>query len=188
MHNLLFDGQIYCYFDRRKQIYSKPTSSQYMNNENFIASIVVGAWNGQIKACNKLLAELSDQQLMKDIVEGKNRGIYILGHLTAVHDRMIPLLGFGDQLYPNLNPIFIQTPDKTVETIPTLSDLRSNWDTVNEKLNSHIANMSFEQWLEKHTAVTDEDFAKEPNRNKLSVLISRTNHLANHIGQLLLLK
>jgi hypothetical protein len=48
--------------------------------------------------------------------------------------------------------------------------------------------MTAEQWLEKHTSVSDEDFAKEPHRNKLSVLISRTNHLANHIGQLLFLK
>jgi hypothetical protein len=159
-----------------------------MNNENFIASLVVAAWDGQIKACNKLLSELSDEQLMIDIVPGKNRGIYILGHLAAVHDRMIPLLGFGEQLYPALNPIFIQTPDKAVEAIPSAAELRSQLEIVNEKLNSHFGNMTAEQWLEKHTAVSDEDFAKEPNRNKLSVVISRTNHLANHIGQLLLLK
>jgi hypothetical protein len=36
--------------------------------------------------------------------------------------------------------------------------------------------------------VSPEDFAKEPHRNRLNVLISRTNHMANHIGQLLLLK
>jgi hypothetical protein len=159
-----------------------------MNEANFITTLALAGWNNQVKACTKILSELSDEQLMKEIVPGKNRGIYILGHLAAVHDRMIPLLGFGDQLYPNLNPIFIQTPDKTVDEIPNLSELRNNLDKVNEKLNAHFVTMTATQWLEKHTSVSEEDFAKEPSRNKLSVLISRTNHLANHIGQLLLLK
>ena len=44
------------------------------------------------------------------------------------------------------------------------------------------------QWFEKHTAVSEEDFTKEPHRNKLSVVLSRTNHLAYHVGQLALLK
>jgi len=36
--------------------------------------------------------------------------------------------------------------------------------------------------------MTDEDLAKDPGRNKLSVLINRTNHMAYHIGQLVLYK
>jgi len=159
-----------------------------MNNPDFITSIVLSAWNNQVRACTKLLSELSDVELMREIVTGKNRGVYILGHLAAVHDRMIPLLGFGDQMYPELNPIFIQTPDKAVEEIPSIAELRNYLESVNEKLNVYFQTMTAEQWLEKHTSVSDEDFAKEPHRNKLSVLISRTNHLANHIGQLLLLK
>ena len=38
----------------------------------------------------------------------------------------------------------------------------------------------------KHTAVSDEDFAANPLRNRLSVLLSRTRHLAYHIGQIAL--
>ncbi len=159
-----------------------------MNESNFIISLALSGWHNQVKACSKILSELSDDQLLTDIVPGKNRGIYIVGHLAAVHDRMLPLLGLGDQLYPALNPIFIQTPDKAVESIPTVSELRNQLDTVNEKLNSLFAAMTATQWLEKHNSVSDEDFIKEPSRNKLSVLISRTNHLANHIGQLLLIK
>jgi hypothetical protein len=159
-----------------------------MNKEDFITNIVLSGWHNQVKACSKVLSELSDDQLLKDIVPGKNRGIYIVGHLAAVHDRMLPLLGLGDQLYPALNPIFIQTPDKAVESIPTVAELRNQLDTVNEKLNSLLATMTAAQWLEKHNSVSEEDFIKEPHRNKLSVFISRTNHLANHIGQLLLIK
>jgi len=36
-------------------------------------------------------------------------------------------------------------------------------------------------------AVSDEDFSKEPHRNKLNVIINRTNHMSYHLGQLILL-
>ena len=41
--------------------------------------------------------------------------------------------------------------------------------------------------FEKHTAVSEEDFSKEPHRNKLNIVISRTSHLQYHTGQLVLL-
>jgi hypothetical protein len=158
-----------------------------MEKETFIIQLVLDAWHHQQKIINQLLNELSDDQLMQEITPGKNRGIYILGHLTAVHDRMIPLLGLGDQLFPELNSIYIQTPDKTVKETPYLSSLRQQWTKVNTVLNEQLIKMTTEEWLQKHTSVTEVDFTKEPNRNKLNVLISRTNHLANHMGQLLLL-
>lgn len=41
---------------------------------------------------------------------------------------------------------------------------------------------------QKHSAVSEEDFAKEPHRNKLNLLLNRTNHLSYHHGQLVFLK
>jgi len=35
---------------------------------------------------------------------------------------------------------------------------------------------------------SDEDYAKDPTRNRLSVLLSRTNHLAYHLGQIILVQ
>jgi len=37
-------------------------------------------------------------------------------------------------------------------------------------------------WLARHTAVSEEDFAKDPSRNRFAVLLSRTNHLSYHLG------
>jgi hypothetical protein len=37
-------------------------------------------------------------------------------------------------------------------------------------------------------SVSPEDFVEEPHRNELNVLINRTGHVANHIGQMNLLK
>jgi hypothetical protein len=45
-----------------------------------------------------------------------------------------------------------------------------------------------EEWLEKHTAVSEEDFKQEPHRNKLNIIVTRTTHLTYHTGQLALLK
>jgi hypothetical protein len=59
---------------------------------------------------------------------------------------------------------------------------------LNEKLADHFNQLTVDEWFEKHTAVSDEDFQKEPHRNKLNVLINRTNHLANHLGQMTFLK
>ncbi len=37
-------------------------------------------------------------------------------------------------------------------------------------------------------AVTAEDFAREPHRNKLNIVLNRTGHVSYHLGQLVLLK
>lgn len=150
--------------------------------------MVLDAWHTQIKQADDLFNSLSDEQLMNEIAPGRNRGIYLLGHLTAIHDRMLPLLGLGDQRYPQLYKTFVESADKTQTGLPSTEDLRNYWKEANNVLSEKFFRLSVEEWFEKHTAVSEIDFAKEPHRNKLNVIISRTNHLANHLGQLLLLK
>ena len=48
--------------------------------------------------------------------------------------------------------------------------------------------MTAAQWLERHSSVSEEDFAKEPLRNRLAMMLSRTNHVSMHVGQALLAK
>jgi len=59
---------------------------------------------------------------------------------------------------------------------------------VNAKLTAAFEQFTPEDWLKKHDAVNDEDFAKDPTRNRLAVLLSRTNHLSFHSGQAVLAK
>jgi hypothetical protein len=40
--------------------------------------------------------------------------------------------------------------------------------------------------LRRHNAVSEEDYAKDPTRNRLAVLLSRTNHMSYHLGQITL--
>lgn len=158
-----------------------------MEHDQLFIKMAIDSWNAQVTATSKLLDQLTDEQLLEQVSPGKNRGIYLLGHLVAVHDRMLPLLRFEEAAHPELTPVFIEAPDKTVADLPPLSQLREQWKAVNEKLQNHFNSLSPADWLTRHASVSEEDFAKEPHRNRLNVLLSRTNHVANHRGQLAML-
>lgn len=150
--------------------------------------MAVTAWKTQNERVDKLLDKLSDDQLRGDIAPGKNSGAYLLGHLTAVNDNLLPLFGYSDKLYPELQNIFLTNPDKSGLVQPSVAELRKCWHEVNKKLVSHIDAMKSAEWFTRHNSVSEEDFAKEPHRNKLNVLLNRTSHQAYHVGQLVLLQ
>lgn len=158
-----------------------------MTTTDLFVKMVFDRWNGSIENLNKRLKGLSDEQLQKEIAPGKNRGTYLLGHLIAVHDDMLILLGMGDKLYPELYEPFIKEADKVATQIPTAAELRGMWDKQNALLKEKFEKVSHEEWFKRHTAVSEEDFAKEPNRNKLNIIITRTSHLQYHTGQIALL-
>lgn len=158
-----------------------------MEHDKIFVKMAVDSWNGQLVAASKLLDKLTDEQLLEEVSPGKNRGIYLLGHLTSVHDKMLSLLLMGDELYPELYPVFVQSPDKAVDELPTVAQLREQWTAVNTKLAEYINSFSVVDWFGRHANISEEDLAKEPHRNRLNVLLSRTNHLSNHRGQLALL-
>jgi len=159
-----------------------------MNSTDIILKMVFDRWNASLKNWDKLLSELSDEQLQKEIAPGKNRGVYLLGHMIAVHDDMLVLLDMGERLYPDWHQTFIDSPDKAVAVIPSVKELRDSWSNQCEVIKQRFENLSPVDWFEKHTAVTAEDFVKEPHRNKLNIIVTRTTHLNYHTGQLVLLK
>jgi hypothetical protein len=158
------------------------------NKTELTIKMVMDAWNTELKRTNSLLNELTDEQLSDEVSPGRNTGIYLLGHLVAVHDALFPLLDIGKKLHPHLEDIFIKNPDKSGLPKTSIKDLRSFWDEVNLKLSDHFNHFTPEEWFQKHTSVNEEDFKKEPHRNRLNVLMSRTNHLSYHRGQLVFLK
>ncbi|MEO6488770.1 MAG: DinB family protein [Ferruginibacter sp.] len=149
--------------------------------------MVFDRWHGSVKNFDATLALLTDEELQREIAPGKNRGIYLLGHMIAVHDEMLLLLGMGDKLHPELFEPFIKSPDKAIRDIPSVSDLRSYWTKQCEILKQKFESVTPPDWFEKHTAVSEDDFSKEPHRNKLNIIITRTTHMAYHTGQLVLL-
>ena len=158
-----------------------------MITSDVLVKMALDAWNSEVKYTNVLLAKLSDEQLMQQVSPGRNRGIYLLGHLTAVHDQMLPLLRFQETMYPELYKPFHDEPDGAVADLPPISQLRAQWKAVNEALLKHMTGLAPEEWFTRHANISEADFPKEPHRNRLNVVISRTNHLAYHRGQLVLL-
>ncbi len=158
------------------------------DNQLLITTMITDSWNQQLKRTSDLFNLLTDEQLMLEIAPGRNRGIYLLGHLTAVHDRMLPLLNVAEQLYPALDEPFLTQPDNAATALPAIKELRFYWKTVNTALAIHFETMKPADWLLKHNSVSAEVFEQEPHRNRLNVLLSRTNHLSSHYGQLLYLK
>jgi hypothetical protein len=156
--------------------------------KQLIVKSVLDAWHSRIEAANKMFDSLTDNDLQKEVSPGRNRVIYLLGHLTAVHDKMLPLLNFEQQMYPQLDETFLSKPDKTVSEMPSAKDLRLHWKNVNSKLAEHFSKLSPDEWFQKHSSVSEQDFAKEPHRNRLNVVVGRTNHLQYHMGQVALIK
>jgi hypothetical protein len=159
-----------------------------MATEQVMVKLILDRWNALIKNFDTLLSSLSDEQLMREITPGKNRGIYLLGHLIAVHDDMLPILNFGEKQFPHFYEPFLKSPDKTVSEIPSVRYLRQIWSKQSGELTQKFNGLAPDEWFKKHNSVSAEDFANEPHRNKLNVLVTRTTHLAYHAGQLTLLK
>jgi uncharacterized damage-inducible protein DinB len=148
--------------------------------------VAISSWRLVLERVNKALSNLTDDQLLKEVAPGKNRLIYLWGHLTSAHDAMFPILGLGERLHPELDAIFVSSPDKAGAQLPSVGELRKYWDEVNGKLLSQFASLSQDEWLQRHRSMSEEDYAKDPTRNRLAVLLSRTNHLSYHLGQITL--
>jgi hypothetical protein len=152
-------------------------------SEQALVTAALSSWKGNIDRADRLFSPLNEEQLQKEVAPGKNRLIYLWGHLTAVHDRMLPLLGLGERLHPELDPTFITSPDRTIAKLPPAEEIKKSWNEVNSKLFAGFASFSPAQWLEKHSSVSEEEFAKDPSRNRFAILLSRTAHIAFHVGQ-----
>lgn len=159
-----------------------------MPTTDLFVKMILDRWDASLKNFDSLLNTLDDATMQKEVAPGKNRGIYLLGHMVAAHDDMLVLLAMGERKYPALQEPFLKSPDKAVADIPAVTDLKKCWADQCELIKQEFAKLQPEQWFEKHTAVSAEDFVKEPHRNKLNVVITRTTHLTYHTGQLALLK
>lgn len=152
--------------------------------DELFVKMVLLSWQATQKSINKKLEKLSEEELNTPILPGKNTPAWIIGHLAAVNDNMATLLELGPKLKPEYEKALIH-PDGTVKPPPS-SEMIKYWHDSNAYVNEKMRSLATEEWFAKHSAVSAEDFAKEPHRNKLNVLISRTNHLSHHLGQLVL--
>lgn len=159
-----------------------------MEQNQIMVKMVLDRWFSLVRNFDTTLNALTDEDLDREIAPGRNRGIYLLGHMVAVHDDMLRLLDWGKSMYPQLHEPFVHSPDKAIAQIPSAKELRACWAEQNSFLAPKINGLQTADWFEKHTAVSTEDFAKEPHRNKLNIMLTRCTHLAYHHGQIILLE
>jgi hypothetical protein len=157
-----------------------------MGNDPSCVALALKAWKTQIDRADKLFGALSSEEVLREIAPGRNRVLYLWGHLTAAHDAMLPLLGLRERLHPEFDVAFISNPDRSRADIPSHEEVRWAWNVVNAELWKGFEKMSWNDWAQRHAAVSEEDFAKDASRNRFAVLLSRTNHLAYHLGQAVL--
>jgi hypothetical protein len=157
-----------------------------MGNEASCVALGLKVWKAQIERADELFGSLSSDDVLRELAPGKNRLLYLWGHLTAIHDAMLPLLGMGERLHPEFDVAFVSNPDKSQAAIPSHEQVRQAWTTVNGELLKGLEKMSWSDWVQRHTAVSEEDFAKDLSRNRFSILLSRTNHLSYRLGQAVL--
>ena len=154
-----------------------------MTTDASLIDAALRSWRTNIDRAGQLFGSLSEKELYEEIAPGKNRRIYLWGHLTSINDALIPLLGFGERLHPELDPVFVSKPDRSAPDSVSATDLKRYWDEISARLSTEFAKLSPAQWAQKHASVSEEDFAREPHRNRFAILLGRTSHLAYHLGQ-----
>ena len=154
-----------------------------MITEKSLIGSALRGWKSNVEQADKLFGALSPDQLEQEVAPGRNRLIYLWGHLAAVNDGLLPLLGIGERLHPEFDGMFISNPDKFVQLTVSGQSLKAAWQEINQKLWEGFTRFSASDWAGRHTAVSEKDFEKEPHRNRFTVLLGRTAHLAYHLGQ-----
>lgn len=154
-----------------------------MDQQQLFVKMGLASWNLQITRAEKAFNAFTDEEFYNEIAPGKNRIIYLYGHLAAYHDALKETLGLGTALRPELYNIFLKNPDNKETVYPSLDELKNFWQEVHSELNELFVNLPTADWFKRHNAMTDEDFEKDPSKNRQSVLLNRANHVAYHIGQ-----
>ncbi|HTK19602.1 MAG TPA: DinB family protein [Mucilaginibacter sp.] len=163
------------------------STNTIISEKELFIKMVMSNWDLQISRMNSLLAKLSDEDLSSPTAPGRNTGVYLLGHLAAVSDGMFTILGLGEKLNPAMDELFVRKPEDSGLQKPSIAELKEYWNKVNTLLSEKMSQVAPEEWFNRHTAISEEDFAKEPHRNKLNIVINRTSHISYHLGQLVYL-
>src|ERR1700751_2581078 len=113
-----------------------------MENEGSYVALGLKVWNAQIDRADKLFGVLSSEEILREILPGRNRLLYLWGHLTAIHDAMLPLLSLGERLHPEFDVAFVSNPDKSRDDIPSHEQVRRAWTAVHAELRKGFEKMS----------------------------------------------
>jgi uncharacterized damage-inducible protein DinB len=148
-----------------------------------VLDICLLQWSTYNKIMQKAFDTISDENFNKPIVANGNSPSWLLGHLVDTDDRLLELFGIGNRLHPELTTIYHHERSTNQSGHLAKSELLSKWKAISAELDKAFKSWNENEWMSRHTAVSEEDFKKEPHRNKLNVMLSRVEHKASHLGQ-----
>jgi len=158
-----------------------------MQKDKIIIDQLLGQWDNTIEKITQQFDSLGSWAIELEVAPGRNRVRYIIGHLLVFQDRIIEAMELGERFFPELDELFTKPQSKDA-VYPDYIELREKWISVSKYLSESFRTLSIDAWLSKHHYISESDFALEPHRNKLAILISRYAHIYSHIGQLRLVK
>src|SRR5712675_529444 len=134
-----------------------------MQRDDIAVKMILSGWKTGQDKIQKTLLILSDENMDTELMPGRNKVSWIIGHLAAVHDSLLTILDLGEKINGNYYEFFIH--DDSLTKAPGISQIREYWNETSERLNNAMAKLSVQDWFGRHTLVSAEDFAKEPHRN-----------------------
>jgi uncharacterized damage-inducible protein DinB len=144
-------------------------------------------WDANTKRTLKTLESFNEENFHRQIVANGNSPSWLFGHLADTDDMLLELFGIRARLYPELKTIYHHERGSNLSNHLTRQELISKWKAIIAELDNAFKGINENDWLGRHMAVTEDEFQKEPQRNKLNVLLSRVTHKAYHLGQIALL-
>jgi len=131
-----------------------------------------------------VLDAIPEEDFYKPIVPGGNSPSWLMGHLVDTDDALLELFGIRNRLFPELAKIYNHERGTNQTGHLSKEELTTKWKAIEAELDIAFKSMSESDWHGRHMAVSEEDFKKEPYRNKLNVMLSRVTHKASHLGQI----
>lgn len=146
---------------------------------------ILSLWENDNKLVSRFYEKYPEPLIRQQIAVGRNSPYYLLGHLAATSDALIPVLRLGEKAYPELDQ-FLRLPETQVINDLRMDDLLQQWHDANARIIRETSKLTLPEWMERHGLVSAEDFLKETKRNRLNVFMSRLGHQRYHLGQLAL--
>ncbi len=129
-----------------------------MNIDARLIDSALRGWKLNIDRIDEFFHPLSEEQLQKEIAPGRNRLIYLWGHITGFNDALFPLLGLGPKLYPDLEHMFLSNPDRAVPTIYSGKELKG----ISTRINNSLWGACVESNSYRPSRVTRKPFREKP--------------------------
>ena len=140
-------------------------------------------WTAYNTRMQKMMDALGDEKFSAPVSPNGNSPSWLFGHLADTDDKLLELFGIKTRLFPELEKIYHHERGANQTGHLSKAELTTKWKAITAELDKTFKSWSDGDWMSRHTAVSEEEFKKEPHRNKLNVMLSRVSHKASHLGQ-----